>query len=930
MRKRLLTLATAVMLLALPLSADNISTSVEQVTSAINLDTDVDYHISGTTPFATTGSINITNTEHAVIIFDKLKPSEAMKYLAAYVMINGEKANYSTNCQVKMYGQGSIVMPYAVDFKPLTVYSEKNFKGTAVNDFGLENSGGYMVTLTDAKLNNKIRSFKLKRGYMVTFATKQSGYGYSRCFVADNADLEMASLPDVLDHRISSYRIFKWNDVSKKGLANDNRSATNNALRTTWSYEFSLGSDGGVDREVTPMHVKEGWPSPSACGSVTYSPNLKTNNEPANPADDPKDNPESVADCLSDWDDLMRTGMRLCTPSSWDGSPNFIREFLDSIDARGWRCDIVDVHSYWTNFSQLSSWYNNYHRPLWISEWVWGASWNNNGVFNPNLSNDERLTQNATRIKEICEQMNSMPYVERYAYWNSEQWYSRIYNDNALTPAGEYYAAMDPGMAYNKKYEYIPRQPRLYRPFALNAAFKPNRSLCVITWKSKNGDFTDSVYLERKTGKYGTWQTLYKEAGQDLNETSYTFNDEVSVAGEYTYRVREVSYLGTELISDEVYNTVTGSKGIEDVQFGRISSTSTDETFNYFEYPFVEMPTIVMGSVSNSNGAYPVAENYMQSYKINGNYSYFKFRYFPWLSNTTGTFKNTEASNYIAAKTGNGKIGTLNYEAGTVMNGTSKLIGSDVTEVKFAKPFDKKPVVFVTPKYQTQAYPYFWRIFDVTPEGFKIVMQREKITESSFANLARVEVGYFAIDKGESSDGAGNLYTVADETVIFNSLVSKKISYTNKKDPMVLAQMQTNQHPGAGQLRLQYNPGATSCSVKLQIDASDPDNARLTSTNKAEENIGYIIISTDTIATSIQDINIENAKGGKLITYLSEDAVGVNDSHATAAMLYNAGGQIIARQKLSEGRTTFDIANLPKGVYIIRTDANHTTKFIKK
>ena len=47
-----------------------------------------------------------------------------------------------------------------------------------------------MNTLTEEKLNNRIRSFKLKRGYMVTFANNPGGRGYSRCFIADDADLE--------------------------------------------------------------------------------------------------------------------------------------------------------------------------------------------------------------------------------------------------------------------------------------------------------------------------------------------------------------------------------------------------------------------------------------------------------------------------------------------------------------------------------------------------------------------------------------------------------------------------------------------------------------------------------------------------------------------------------------------------------------------
>ena len=55
------------------LLAANTKTTVSQVTTAVTLSDDVDYIITGTTPFAGGGLINITNTEHAVLIFDKVK-----------------------------------------------------------------------------------------------------------------------------------------------------------------------------------------------------------------------------------------------------------------------------------------------------------------------------------------------------------------------------------------------------------------------------------------------------------------------------------------------------------------------------------------------------------------------------------------------------------------------------------------------------------------------------------------------------------------------------------------------------------------------------------------------------------------------------------------------------------------------------------------
>ena len=97
---------------------------------------------------------------------------------------------------------------------------------------------------------------------------------------------------------------------------------------------------------------------------------MKTNNEPGNSADD---HPQSVDVVLDNWQNLMRTGMRLCSESSHDGSWSHLRAFIDSIDARGWRCDLLDLHCYWgaPSFNDFSGYYNSYGgRPIWISEWV--------------------------------------------------------------------------------------------------------------------------------------------------------------------------------------------------------------------------------------------------------------------------------------------------------------------------------------------------------------------------------------------------------------------------------------------------------------------------------------------------------------------------------------------------------------------------------
>ncbi len=524
--------------------ADNQKTIVGQVSTTVDLSDDVDYIVTSSTPFTDEGIVNIQNTDHAVLILEEVKPSAATSLLAAHVRINGQRAQNNSNCQVKLHNRGSIIMPYASTLKPLTVYAEPNFQGESTNDFGLENSGGFMNTLTDKKLNNRIRSFKLKRGYMVTFSTRARGRGYSRCFIAADADLEMASLPAILDRSITSYRVFNWYDAGKPALANDIRTEVVSALNVSSCYSFSLGESRLPDAECVPHHIYEDWPSSSACGGVTYSPHLKTNNEPGNSADD---HPQTVKQILDNWENLMATGMRLCSPSSHDGSLAHLREFMDSIDARGWRCDILDLHCYWNEwnfYNSIKGWVDSYHRPIWISEWVWGSSWGNNGIFavatgtNRDNPTQSQLIENKTVVERICNALNGYDYIERYFYWNSEANCSKLYYDNNLTPAGEMFSKLDGGLAYNGKYDYVPRTPRMYDPSDLTITFDKNTHVAVLTWHEYNGEYNQSISVERRMGDGHRWEVIAEVPMQE-SEADYSFEDTEAVNG-CQYRVHVI------------------------------------------------------------------------------------------------------------------------------------------------------------------------------------------------------------------------------------------------------------------------------------------------------------------------------------------------------------------------------------------------------
>lgn len=543
-------LAVTMLLCAAHIAAANTKTTVSQVAALVTLTDDVDYIVTSDTPFGDDGIVNIANTEHAVLILSEVKPSAAIRLLADHVQIDGARAVNNTNCQVKLYNRGCIILPYGNSTKPLTVYSEPDFQGESSNSFGLDSDNGFMNTLTDKQLNNRIRSFKLKRGYMVTFSLKERGRGYSRCFIAADADIEMAKMPIVLDKSISSYRVFKWYDAGKPALANDTRSASVAALDVSSCYSFGLGENRLPDAECVPHHIYEDWPSAAACGAVTYSPHLKTNNEPGNSADD---HPQSVATILNNWENLMATGMRLCSPSSHDGSLGHLREFMDSVDARGWRCDIIDLHCYWaeSSFNEWSfktQWVDRYQRPIWISEWVWGASWNNNGIFgvatgdNRNNPTQNQLIQNRDAVRRICNLLNGWNYIERYYYWNSEANCSKLYYDNKLTPAGEMYAKLDGGLAYNGSVGYVPKIPKQQAPKDLVIDFHKEEGKADFTWYEFNGEMNEYINLERSKDGGTTWEVvadLYTMEGMNLESEGQHQISHIEAQTGWQFRISE-------------------------------------------------------------------------------------------------------------------------------------------------------------------------------------------------------------------------------------------------------------------------------------------------------------------------------------------------------------------------------------------------------
>lgn len=858
--------------MSLSVRSANTVRTVPRVTSSVTLSSSVDYHITSVMPFTDSGSINITNTDHAALIFDALRPSQALDWLD-HVAINGATARNGNNCQVRVYGKGAIVYPYARNLRPLTTFDEPDCQGNSYSNYTTGSNNGFMRTLTAAQMNNRIKSFTLKRGYMVTFATRAGGYGYSRCYIAAGEDLSV-TLPVWLQGRFSSYRLFEWNDVSKCGWGGTQVECMA-ALNATWCYEWGAPDPQNVDWECVAQHHHEGWPGIDEVGRNGTSCHALGNNEPDNQAD-ASEQYQTVGQVLEHWPEMMATGKRLGTPAM-AGNRAWLKEFCDSIDARGWRCDFCAVHLYfdgnqWDWDWQVNDYFNQSNqRPIWITEMNSGAEWTGWWGGDDRSAGTSNYQIQKEHFAPVLDMLMGHDKVERIAPFNAF-WIDKcrmFYNwDDAdpVTPIGHYYADLQAGLAYSGNYDKEPSRPRVYGPQDVSLTFRQTAMTNVITWKDVNGDFNTDMWVERREGN-GEW-TRIMTAKQKDGEGSYSCRDTVSESSAYAYRVA----IKTVFSGDIHYSTVLGNTQTstlpmtddEKVQWGILESGGAEsKVFCYFSHPLAEQPVIVFGSPSGVNASVAPCELCDDFGKdADGSFISMNFRYFPWtLESQTAFSSGTETSTAIVAEPGTGSVGTLRYEAGYLSSGAS---AGTVLTYTFSEPFASTPVVMASPYSKGTAYPFLCRVFDVTQAGFKVVLQRQKGLEGvSDLQSQTAAIAFFAIEQGETLDALNRRILVKTGKKHFiSTTASTGFTFSpHLKQPSLLVQMQSMERQDIIALIRQTNPRTDDVGTIRIILQHDPTGGyEVTSRNAITETFGYIVISeTDGTIDGIREMKDEKS-----------------------------------------------------------------------
>lgn len=389
-------------------------------------------------------TINLNSTE-AWLFLPGVKPSVVASNYLGQLKANGAAAVAGSNVQVVQYGQsGAIVIPQASSFQPLTVFTGREFTGTAAQRS--------QWTYYKGSGNTNISSFKLTRGYQVVFAQSANGVSWSQCYTAQDGDLEVGVLPATLDKQVQFIYVTPWRWTSKKGIAGNPGISWLNVL---WWYDWNIDQSSTSDLEYLAIEQDQYWPSLSQNWQSLGINTLLGYNEPdqANQAN------LSVSQAISSWGNLLGTGLRVGSPATSDGGPNtWLIPFVSQAAAAGLRVDFVCTHYYQANdpsnpsacasqmYNFLLNIWNNTRRPIWVTEWNNGANWTDNNPYPP-----PTYAQQQACIAAMVNMLETTPFVERYALYNwVEDTRSLVTSSNTVTPAGTAYSNTVSALSYSQ------------------------------------------------------------------------------------------------------------------------------------------------------------------------------------------------------------------------------------------------------------------------------------------------------------------------------------------------------------------------------------------------------------------------------------------------------------------------------------------------
>lgn len=874
-------------------------TRIDAVTESINITDTIDMHIlSSSSSIANHALIDIRNI-NAWLFFDNIKPSFLMKQYSKNILINGEPLDIKKNARICIYRQGSVIIPQNMDSEAMKLYEDVEFKGeeeSLLPDFYYTNHPDTLQPSSMVRpltLNNKSHSMILRRGYMATVANEANGMGYSRVFIADTSDIMISELPRFLNGKISFVRVTRWQYPSKKGwcgtfwkeMVNGLQYAPEqcDATNSTWYYNWGKSRTVNPSTKDTCLNqefVPEKW---GAGGSwhgvftVTDAPHLLGYNEP----DHSEQSNVSVETAIKEWPNMIKTGLRLGSPATTDFT--WLYSFMSEARKRNYRVDYVAIHAYWGGLSgnewyaKLKDVYDRTGRPLWITEWNNGANWTKEGW--PSGTADQQAKQ-LNDLKNILTVMDTAHFVERYAIYNwVEDKRAIILKTGTLTPAGEYYTADTPKVAFTHQNEVIPTWTVYDAPVLSYDDYSPDRGIA-FSWKDENGELIHQYRLEKSINKQDFYPVDTVTGMSCLLANTWIDKKESSTS----FRIKSIPLQGTSQTSNTVnVNVICASPS--EIACGRLLVNENWQPVINRESQ-LEEPLPLLGAATYRN---KLPLSWRARHLQQGS---FDLRLTTWNYQQSPSLANPDTIAYLLLPKGRYETGKM-----TLIIDTIHHICQNWRFISFSKPFDTTPAVFTTLITDSAAAASSVSVRNITYKGFEVKVQHEGAI--SQADVVEA-ISFVAVTPGTMSFLGKTLHVgISPVNAVGDNLSGGYTIRCNKdiKQGIIFANMQTANDSITSVLRIRQRTDSTVTIIKDREKSTGYDTVK-------PEQAAWMIIGDDQ-TTDVKNIHA-NINDSKIIT------------------IYDMTGKIIC-----ENCDENDIRSLKDGIYMAKTKDRKIFKFLK-
>lgn len=503
-----------------------------------------------TTPVSGNGKVDLVS-DSGWLILDGVLPSRAIILHLGYITVNGQKAVNNVNIRITNYLRGCVIIPHKPSYEALSLFKDAAFAGDEMKCIPYK----YYKIADLGSFDNTVSSFKLKKGYMATFAQNENGTGYSKVFIAEKDDVQVSTLQSALNNEVSFVRVFPWRYTEKKGMGWGINSPIR-SLRGSWFYNWGPSTtESTLDVEFVPMKWTA-WNDIDGQWQTILNNNSSNHLLGFNEPDAATQGNMSLDLMLKRWPKMMESGLRLGSPCP-AGNKQLLYDFIKKCDELNYRVDFVTLHDYGEGTAQ--QFYNNCKtlhdktgRPVWITEFNYGGTW---------TPGKPTYAQSAARIKEIIERYDKEGIIERYAIFNfdeTDQNRAVFYNpveDLKITPLGVTYRDQTSVMAFNPL-EQIDIPFKMIAPQNLKGTNTDGKTTKLI-WQNFIDNSAGTFKLERSYNG-GAFTQIATISG-----TNSSYDDSVGSIGYgvYTYKISAMNtFMGNSATVSAIVDVMPNGK----------------------------------------------------------------------------------------------------------------------------------------------------------------------------------------------------------------------------------------------------------------------------------------------------------------------------------------------------------------------------------